>query len=176
MEMGATILGATRAMATEVTVHGLETAADGAMEATRRALEVFHDVERTCTRFDPRSPSMRMNVSAARWHEVPATLHWAVWEAHRAHQKTKGRFDPRVLNDLVRLGYDRSLAFSRVRGADAKQRWRFASATTVETPLPGRAPPSGSGGRDPVDLGGVGKGLAVRWAAEQLVRWVPAFL
>ena len=130
MEVGATVLGSTRAMATEVTVHGLDGAPAPARDATRRALDVFHEVERVCTRFDPRSPLMRLNAASTRWHRVPPTLYLAMREAHRAHQRTKGRFDPRVLNDLVALGYDHSLAFSngevrtRRTGGPARRRDR----------------------------------------------------
>jgi thiamine biosynthesis lipoprotein len=68
---------------------------------------------------------------------------------------TNGRFDPHILADLDRLGY---------RGA----------------PLPGAVDARGEGrvverfGRNrmslprPVDLGGIGKGLALRWAAAEL--------
>jgi thiamine biosynthesis lipoprotein len=84
-----------------------------------------------------------------------ARLRQALVAADRARRVTDGRFDPTVLEDLDRLGY---------RGA----------------PLPDVLPPRERSrvvercGRDglalprPVDLGGIGKGLALRWAAAQL--------
>jgi thiamine biosynthesis lipoprotein len=93
-----------------------------------------------------------------------ATLRGALAAADRAHRLTDGRFDPRVLADLDRLGY---------RGA------------SLPDPPPGTAaapaPPAadrvvGRDGRDgmclarPVDLGGIGKGLGLRWAGARLDR------
>ena len=80
----------------------------------------------------------------------------------------KGRFDPRVFGDLVRLGYDRSFALTP---RDAQP------ATSSPGPRPcGPWRPRFRGGRrpmvevgpHPVDLGGIGKGLALRWASERL--------
>ena len=91
-------------------------------------------------------------------------LRRALVAADRAHRVTSGRFDPRVLAYLDRLGY---------RGAALPETARPA----VE------ASPSGGGrrvverfGREtlsigrPVDLGGIGKGLGLRWAAADLER------
>ncbi len=112
MTAATNVLGATRAMATDVTVHGVAHADAATQGAVHDALEQFHEVEATCTRFDPKSPLMQVNACPDRWHLVPATLFRAIKEAYRAHQRSKGRFDPRVLRDLVGLGYDGSLTFS----------------------------------------------------------------
>lgn len=175
MTEATTALGSTRAMATDVTVHGLA-ASDRTRSAARRALEVFHEVETACTRFDPASPLMRMNARPSSWHQVPETLFRAMEEAHRAHQRTKGRFDPRVLRDLVGLGYDRSLAFSEgsVRTTGSAPAHRPAAPWRPR--FRGGPSPQVLAGPDPVDLGGVGKGLAIRWAAERLEEDVENFL
>jgi len=176
MTAASTVLGTARAMATDVTVHGIGARGEAAQAAARDALLRFHDVDTTCTRFDPHSPLMRVNARPDRWHEVPPTLFLAVQEAYRAHQKTKGRFDPRVLRTLVELGYDRSLAF-----ADGG-----VETSGVGVPQPPAGPwrprfrggprPQLSIGREPVDLGGIGKGLALRWASEQLATDMDDFL
>lgn len=176
MATASTVLGTARAMATDVTVHGAGSLGAAAEKAARDALLRFHDVDTTCTRFDPQSPLMRVNARPDRWHEVPPTLFLAIQEAHRAHQKTKGRFDPRVLRTLVGLGYDRSLAFSG--GAVETTR-----AGTLRPPAGPWRPRFRGGphpqlhiGREPVDLGGIGKGLALRWASAQLESEVDDFL
>jgi thiamine biosynthesis lipoprotein len=140
------------------------------------ALSVFSQVETACTRFNPFSPLMRANAEPHLWHEVPETLYRAVQEAHRAYTGTRGLFDPRVLGDLVSLGYDRSLPFD---------------TGVVVTPNGGRARPPLRAWRPrfragpprmvhlggvPIDLGGIGKGLAVRWAAERLDGLLGAYL
>lgn len=169
------MVASTRAMATEVTIqiapadrrHGSE----GTDAALRAALEVFHTVERACTRFDPTSPLMRANATPARWHQAPAVLYNAIVEASIAHQRTAGRFDPRVLGDLIALGYNRTLAFSTGDVATPKP----AARRSVGSP-PGPWRPRFRGGSleillgDAVDLGGIGKGLAVRWSGQQLAK------
>jgi len=138
-------------------------------EAIRTALEIFHTVERACTRFDPTSPLMRANASPTRWHKVPDVLYETLREASSAHQRTAGRFDPRILEDLIALGYDRSLAFASGNIVTPQRALRRPSGQP-------RGPwrPRFRGGSmevllgEAVDLGGIGKGLAVRWSGRAL--------
>jgi thiamine biosynthesis lipoprotein len=144
--------------------------------AIAEALACFVEVDRTCTRFDPDSPLMRANRSPNAWHRVPELLYRSVREAHGAYQRTRGLFDPRVLRDLEAAGYNRSLRFGE------------ADVTTPECVAPRAAPrpwrPGFRGnpltrlrlGGDPIDLGGIGKGLAIRWAAQRLSRESANFL
>ena len=169
-----------RAMASDIslTVHWNADATRGAAEsqisAIDRALEVFHAVERACTRFDPQSPLMVANSDGESWHEVPRECFLALCEAERAHRITAGRFDPRILNDLLRLGYDSTMRFpspsaildrsQTIRqdvSGDRPQRPRWQLGT-----IAGRH--QVRIGPEPVDLGGIGKGLAVRWAAAEV--------
>lgn len=174
--MTATI-GTVRAMACDITVQVPEaTAPSGADATVNDALRVFRSVHGSCTRFDADSPLMRANARPDRWHQVPTVLFDAVREAHRAYVQTRGRFDPRVLDDLVRLGYDRSLAFAEgpvttMGGVGSRRslgRWRprFRGGVRPELHLGGA----------PVDLGGIGKGLALRWARDKLIGTVDTFL
>jgi len=173
----AVVLGTVRAMAADIVVYGppgMDDREQGPLVG--KALEVFRDVHRTCTRFDPESPLMQVNARPDQWHVVPPLLFDAVRSAHGAYELTGGRFDPRVLGDLVRLGYDRSLPFAE--GVDTpgvpdpeprvRTPWRprFRS---------GRRPRLHLGGA-PVDLGGIGKGLAVRWASAILRDGLEDFL
>lgn len=168
-----------RAMATRLLVRvnpaGLRPG--GRIEAlVAEALDVFHAVDRQCTRFDPQSPLMQANRQPVGWHRVPPYLFAALREAKVAHDRTEGMFDPRVLRCLVSLGYGRSLSFpeqgrlylaGESRPVPCQGRWE-----------PGFRPDEGAVdlGGEPVDLGGIGKGLAVRWAGEVLVRQADNFL
>ena len=155
------VVATTSAMASTVriTVSG----ADGPETrlALGRALAIFHEVERECSRFDPGSDLSRVNASPAAFHRVGGHCFEALREAAAAHDQTGGVFDPRVLTDLVALGYDR---------------WPPdpAAALSGRAPLapwePAFDPETSSVaiGPLPVDLGGIGKGLAVRWASAQL--------
>jgi thiamine biosynthesis lipoprotein len=169
------VLGTVRAMASDIVVHGRRPD-DGAGPLVERALDVFRTVHETCTRFDPDSPLMRVNARPGEWHEVPPVLFDAVQAAFAAYEETGGRFDPRVLGDLVHLGYDRSLPFADgvttpvgpVPDARARTPWRPVFRA-------GRRPELHLGGT-PVDLGGIGKGLAVRWASQVLQADMDDFL
>lgn len=140
------------------------------------ALEVFGATERACSRFVPDSPLMRANRAPALWHRVPAELYGAVQEAKRAYDASGGSFDPRVLGRLVALGYDEKLDFSSEAVRDAGvpldggaplEPWQPAfRPATREIRL----------GTTPIDLGGIGKGLAARWATRLLSRHLRHFL
>ncbi|MGN6605765.1 MAG: FAD:protein FMN transferase, partial [Jatrophihabitans sp.] len=117
-----------------------------------------------CTRFDDDSDLMRANAAGDGWATVGAHCLAAVTEAAAAHASTEGLFDPRVLGALRRLGYEAT--FAEVRARD-----RIAPAV----PLDGRWRPGIDPARsavrigvDPIDLGGIGKGLALSWAADRL--------
>jgi len=167
------IVATTRAMATDVTIKIAPTGGTSHLhdldETINAALEVFHAVERACTRFDPTSPLMRANASPSRWHKVPHVLYETLKEASSAHQRTAGRFDPRILGDLIALGYDRSLAFAN---GDVVTAQRVARPPSGQTRRPWRPRFRGASLEvllgEAVDLGGIGKGLAVRWSSRAL--------
>jgi thiamine biosynthesis lipoprotein len=164
-----------RSMATDVNVRVVEPGPDAAA-AVERVEGIFRRVEQSCTRFDPDSALMRANASPREWHEVPDECFAAISEAARAYRDTAGRFDPRVLRTLQAYGYDRSLPFASggvsvearpERPAPARGTWR-----------PGFDQSRGAVrlGHDPIDLGGIGKGLAVRWATAELTGSGTGFL
>jgi FAD:protein FMN transferase len=145
-----------------------------------RAEAIFRSVESSCTRFDPTSPLMLANAAGDGWHEVPEICYDALSEAASAHHVTGGRFDPRILLDLRELGYDRSLPFGS-GPIELAAPVRSAKSATLRFRAPWRPgfDPARTAvriGRIPVDLGGIGKGLAVRWAADQLRGHAEAFL
>ncbi len=140
---------------------------------------IFRAVETQCTRFDPGSPLMRANAAGEGWQTVPAYCYAALAEAAEAYAMTDGRFDPRVLPALRRLGYDRSLPFE-------SGELSLAGPTPLEPISPSANSPWRPGfdadasavsvGPVAVDLGGIGKGLAIRWAAEAVSATCGSFL
>jgi thiamine biosynthesis lipoprotein len=176
-----------RAMATDVTLT-VVAPVERARPALDRASAVFTRIEAACTRFDPTSPLMVANASPQQWHTLPPECFDAVVEAWRAHQQTGGLFDPRVLDTLVRLGYDRTLAFA---GPPVAVRAPVTGSGPVCDPAlnPTRQPMAGPWhpetdverkavrlGQHAIDLGGIGKGLAVRRAAAELATLGAPFL
>ena len=161
-----------RSMATDVTFCVVAPTAEAEV-AVDRAAEIFTSVAASCTRFDPLSPLMRANADPRRWHTVPPHLFAALEEAHSAHLETGGAFDPRVLRRLEEWGYDRTLPFrsgdvALTVGAAAGSGANRRPTRRAWKPRFDREAGAVRIGRDPVDLGGIGKGLAVRWAAETL--------
>jgi thiamine biosynthesis lipoprotein len=173
-----------RSMASDIELRVVDPGPD-AGEAIERATARIRAVARHLTRFDAQSALSRANREAHAWHQVPIELAEAVVAAQRAHHETGGLFDPRVLDALLAWGYDRTFAeVVAGSGADPTSLPGVPAGTGVTprpTPpgpwepvvLPGGIDSPGTGlvnlGGTPIDLGGIGKGLAVRWAAAELV-------
>jgi thiamine biosynthesis lipoprotein len=165
-----------RAMACDITLRAVAPSS-ATRAALARARAVFHDVERACTRFDPTSPLMQANADPDAWHPVPVELYDAVVEAYVAHRVTDGRFDPRVLRTLEAFGYDQSLPFAAGGVAIEKRALEPPRGHAAAwEPQFDEARQAVRLGPEPVDLGGIGKGLAVRWAAERLAGRSGSFL
>lgn len=144
-------------------------------EALERAMQTFRDYDVQCTRFSPASDLMRANASHDGWTEVGSACYAAVSEAEAAYNGTQGRFDPRVLDDLVRLGYDRSRRYGEMS-------YRDSVVLTPRKALHSWRPEFRESSREvrigpvAIDLGGIGKGLAVRASAADLAKVTPDFL
>lgn len=125
------------------------------------AMGVIGAFEAACSRFDPSSELSLLNAAPSEERVVSAVFLDALAVAREAHLLSEGRFDPRVVADLMRLGYDRTFA-------DVTSRAEVAAAS----PRTGRWAPTIDGermmaclGGAPIDLGGIVKGLAVDRAA-----------
>jgi thiamine biosynthesis lipoprotein len=133
---------------------------------TRDLLPWFRRVEATLTRFDPASPLSQLNRRQGTWTVVPPLLFRAIREALAAAHLTGGAFDPTLLDALEAAGYSRSFELGpgpvgAAPGARQPARWReirLESATRAVWLPPGVR----------LDLGGIGKGLAVDGALAQL--------
>jgi thiamine biosynthesis lipoprotein len=138
-----------------------------AATAWRLVSDEFEAAEQAMSRFRESSDLSVVNRAAGsgRCVRVDPRLVIALTAAERAGRVTEGRFDARVLGDLERLGYagvDLGLdpdapalvGLQPVRPPDASaSRWLTADPRAVTV-----------GVDRPVDLGGIGKGLALRWA------------
>ena len=160
------------AMASRITVQA-PTSSDGFLREVDAAFAVFARVEHDCTRFGTTSALVRANRRPGQWHRVPPILFAALQEALAAHRMTGGLFDPRVHDALVELGYDRT--FSEVKAVATRATTRRRPVGPWRPRLVGGARLVHLGGT-PADLGGIGKGLAVREAARVLRRGGADFL
>jgi thiamine biosynthesis lipoprotein len=130
-------------------------------------LDTFRTAEADLGRFAMDSALSRLNAGVGRPVVVPRTLARALAAAWRAYRMSAGRFDPRIIGALEAAGEHAGVALpaSPARlGTD--DRWlrldsRAGHATVTA----------------PVDLGGIGKGLALRWSAAALrAAGIDAFL
>jgi thiamine biosynthesis lipoprotein len=142
---------------------------------------LFGRVERSCTRFDQSSDLMRANADPASTHEVSPDCAAIVGAAYEAHRATGGLFDPRILDRLLAVGYDRT--FAEVATADVATTGAVTPLPTQDAPLQGRWQPTIDSGKTaitlgptPIDLGGIGKGWTVDAAAALLASELTAFL
>lgn len=154
-----------KAMASDVTVRVIDPA-PGAEAAVGAVEQMFRRIETTCTRFNAASDLMRANAAGRDWTVVDEECLAAIMLAHEAHLRTSGLFDPRVLKTLEGLGYDRSLDFpSGEARTTASLPDMPTGAWQLGVDLQTR---SVAVGDVPIDLGGIGKGYAVRRGLEIL--------
>ena len=166
-----------RSMASDVRVSIEMPSAEAA--ATCESIEaLFAAVEKQCTRFDPASDLMRANAAGEQWCAVGQYCYDALYEAHRAYRWSGQLFDPRVMATLRAYGYTRSLPFGADMPAMAPgaQADGETSARTMWRPEFDPARCAVRVGPEAIDLGGIGKGLAVRWATQLLDGAGSAFL
>lgn len=119
-------------------------------------VDTFERAEHDLTRFDRDSPLSRLNAGAGKGlRAVPVMLAAALRMAQRAYRASEGIFDPRIIGALEDAGEHAGVVLpSSPAELRADESWLR---------LDGRR---GLAALDtPVDLGGIGKGLALRWAA-----------
>jgi len=123
----------------------------------------FEAAEQAMSRFRDSSDVTVVNRAAGTGVavRVDPRLVRALVASDRAARLTDGLFDARVLADLERLGYaGTDLGRSVDRSADGRPvRWLRADPRAALVAVDA-----------PIDLGGIGKGLALRWAWAALVR------
>ena len=142
----------------------------------------FEACEVAMSRFRETSEISELNRRSpvATTRPVSIRLRRALVACDRARRLTDGRFDPRVLLDLERLG-DHGAPIGRTNGAQLAPAKPPAPAKPGARATPAERAASAervvewlSSGRvrlsEPVDLGGIGKGLAIRWAANAVRR------
>lgn len=77
----------------------------------------IEETEQRFSRFVSESEISRLNQSAGRWHEVSVDLMEILRLSLAFHEETDGLFDPSILPDLKRVGYDTSMDDIRLHGA-----------------------------------------------------------
>jgi thiamine biosynthesis lipoprotein len=123
--------------------------------------ETFEAAEAAMSRFRESSDLTAINRLAGTGRALPVDrrLVRALVAADRAGRLTDGRFDARVFGDLERLGYRGVPIGSSAVANRTGHRWLALDIRSSRVSL-----------AVPVDLGGIGKGLALRWAMQAIER------
>lgn len=152
-----------RAMASPLVLTVLAPDRAVAARAWTEVVDEFSASDAAMSRFRADSDVTALNRAsiAGDCRPVSARLRRAVTAADRAHRITGGRFDPRVVRLLDAWGY---------RGAALDDRAAPVEAPAAPRRVVAAACRAGIRVFDPVDLGGIGKGLALRWSATRLDR------
>lgn len=136
-------------------------------------LPFFREFERQCSRFIEGNPLSQLNSSPDDWVQVPELLYNTVQAAHEAYLSTEGKFDPRILGTLKHLGYEKSF--------DANAAAHGSSAPLLQVAKPWHPQFADTDGNrsihlggSPIDLGGIGKGVAVDTISELLRSKAPS--
>jgi len=128
------------------------------------ARQLIEDCERRFTRFSESSELAQLNRSAGAWFCASPELLELIRLSLGYFRQTGGLFDPSVLPDLKRVGYDRSMDEIRINGAA-----QVMSERKVMKPCFDAIRLDEAGGEIylppemEIDLGGIAKG----WIAEQ---------
>ncbi len=144
-----------------------EARASAGWDAVSTAIE---EIEQALSRFRDTSDLVALNDRAGdpACRPVHPRLYDAVAAAERAWRITAGAFDPRVLGDLERLGY-RGVDAAPGCGVGLGRDGSFADGRWLRRDPRRRALAVAAR----LDLGGIGKGLALRWAFARLGEVLP---
>ncbi len=151
-------------------------AAEGerALEGMYATKTFIDDSEQRFSRFLPASEVSILNRFAGEWHHVSDELMDMLQLSMKYHMETHGLFDPSILPELKRAGYDRSMDEIRVTGAGdgshATTQSLQRSFTEVEIDHANqliRLPHDME-----IDLSGIAKGWIVSKAAQLLHAYV----
>jgi thiamine biosynthesis lipoprotein len=152
-----------RAMNSDIVMaaEGLPKRVAPGFEATQAFIEAR---ERQLSRFFAQSELSQLNGAAGSWFMASPELFDLVRMARDFYLQTGGLFDPSILPDLIRVGYDRSMDEIRAEGVSAyvipwrRQKIAFDQLQLDEPDRQIWMPPGMK-----IDLGGIAKG----WIAEQ---------
>lgn len=147
----------------------------GAGTSLEAACGFIEECERRFSRFLPDSELSQLNRSVGEWHRVSPELMDMLVRSLVFHRETGGLFDPAILPDLKRIGYDRSMDEIRRYGVAAagdasRETHSNFSKFEVDAESGWVRLPAGM----EIDLGGIAKGWIVERAAHLIAAATPA--
>ncbi len=160
-----------RAMNTTVMLAGEGESAAMGMQAVKWFID---ESEQRFSRFLPGSELTQLNCSAGDWFQASDDLIELLGLSRKFYVETDGLFDPSILPDLKRMGYDRSMdeirAGGTLRPAPASERSSQPAFNEIIFDSAGKRIRLPRGME--IDLGGIAKGWIVNKAARLLNTFV----
>jgi len=159
-----------RAMNTNIVL-----AADGNLDNLTRAFEdtrrYIQQSEQRFSRFLAQSELSRLNRSGGEWFEASPDLYAVLKLAQSYFYQTGGLFDPSILPDLKRLGYDRSMDELRLGEILPVFVWQPQLRSGFDAlQLEGESQRIRMPDDMEIDLGGIAKGWIAEQAAKLLIQ------
>lgn len=160
-----------RAMNTDVSFAAEGTPAQLA-PGFEKAKQFIEASERRFTRFSEDSELSQINRAAGMWFHVSPDMLEVILLAERYVEQTQGLFDPSILPDLKRIGYDRTMDLIRAEGVFSlptpahRQRTPFDGIVIRPEESLISLPPGMM-----LDLGGIAKGWIAERAASILTEY-----
>jgi thiamine biosynthesis lipoprotein len=148
-----------RAMGSDV--HVLVNGPAGLLQVARDRVQ---ELERRWSRFRPDSEISRLNALAGSPMAVSVETLGLVGRALEGARVTGGRFDPTVLGDVLRAGYDRTFEELHAGAAGGSPLGRGWTRVVVDAARSSVTLPAGVG----LDPGGIGKGYAADLVVSEL--------
>lgn len=166
-----------RAMTTDIML-----AAEGNPKAVEAGFEAISLWIKACeqrfTRFTDTSELAALNRSAGRWFQASQDMYDLLTQAYQLVDQTSGLFDPSVLPDLEKAGYDRTIDEVKNRpeyqSKPINQNKSFSRSTKISFTSARLEPKDQSVRLQPgmrIDLGGVAKGWIAEKAAYKLAAY-----
>jgi thiamine biosynthesis lipoprotein len=162
-----------RAMNTEI-ILSAEGKPEELLPGFEKTRQFIAESERRFTRFSEDSELSQLNRAAGTWFHLSPDMLNVIMLAKDYVDLTQGLFDPSILSDLLRAGYDQSMDIIRVEGVSSHS----YPYTRQRTPLNGLVIrpeeslifllPGAS-----LDLGGIAKGWIAEQAAAILAEFSP---
>ena len=143
------------------------------LEGFEAAESFIRTSEQRLTRFSEQSELSGLNRSAGNWFHASPELFELIHESLRYFHDTGGLFDPSILRDLKRAGYDRTLDEVRRFTSDPQPAdWSIGSSSSFDMVQLDAGTSSILLPADlQIDLGGIAKGWIAEHAARLLAQY-----
>lgn len=157
-----------RALGTDINIRVVvedETEKEKAGNDLKKAKNIFSSKEKIFSRFDPESELCRLNKNTGVWQKASLDMLYLIGRALYYNDISGGLYDPRVIEVLEKIGYDKDFKGKDFSKVDSPQEF-FAAKTELRNDL--KIDDNKIFFARRMDFSGIAKGYIVDQAAEFL--------